>query len=211
MNQLLTNCCCFQIVENTEWYWNEKAFCRSCKFSAKTYVGPTSHGGRTALNCLDWLHPQSGNLTKKRKLKYTSFVFSWPITKQHLKALLKFSTLVTDKQNTTDRSRLLKMIHGYLREFAIHYSSGRDLENHCTALLNKARPSREIYSFLRDEVRGQDGITSHSLNCIPLCPSLVLILARAYEALSGWGSGKVFLDIIFKIQENLLIMIFNSI
>ena len=25
-----------------------------------------------------------------------------------------------------------------------------------------------------------------------------------YEALSGWGSGKVFLDIIFKIQGNML-------
>ena len=32
-----------------------------------------------------------------------------------------------------------------------------------------------------------------------------------YEALSGWGSGKVFLDIIFKIQENLIIMISNTI
>ena len=29
--------------------------------------------------------------------------------------------------------------------------------------------------------------------------------------MSGWGSGKVFLDIIFKIQENLIIMISNSI
>ena len=32
-----------------------------------------------------------------------------------------------------------------------------------------------------------------------------------YEALSGWGSGKVFLDIIVKIQENLIIMISNTI
>ena len=32
-----------------------------------------------------------------------------------------------------------------------------------------------------------------------------------YEALSGWGSRKVFLDIIFKIQENLIIMISSTI
>ena len=32
-----------------------------------------------------------------------------------------------------------------------------------------------------------------------------------YEALSGSGSGKVFLDIIIKIQENLIIMISNTI
>ena len=32
-----------------------------------------------------------------------------------------------------------------------------------------------------------------------------------FEALSGWGSGKVFLDIIFKIQENLIVMISNTI
>ena len=34
---------------------------------------------------------------------------------------------------------------------------------------------------------------------------------NVYEALSGWGSGKVLLDIIFKIQENKLIMISNTI
>ena len=33
----------------------------------------------------------------------------------------------------------------------------------------------------------------------------------SYEALLGWGSGKVFLDIIFKIQENMLKMILNTI
>ena len=33
----------------------------------------------------------------------------------------------------------------------------------------------------------------------------------SYEALWGWCSGKVFLDIIFKMQENLLIMISNTI
>ena len=33
----------------------------------------------------------------------------------------------------------------------------------------------------------------------------------AYEALSGWGSGKVFLYIIFKMQENMLQIISNTI
>ena len=37
------------------------------------------------------------------------------------------------------------------------------------------------------------------------------IVMLVYEALSGWGSGKVLLDFIFKIQENLLIMISNTI
>ena len=27
------------------------------------------------------------------------------------------------------------------------------------------------------------------------------MFTKAYEALSGWGSGKVLLDIIFKVQE----------
>ena len=34
---------------------------------------------------------------------------------------------------------------------------------------------------------------------------------QTYEALSGWGSGKVFLDINFKIQENVLKIISNTI
>ena len=37
------------------------------------------------------------------------------------------------------------------------------------------------------------------------------IPAYSYEALSDWGSRKVFLDIVFKIQENLIIMICNTI
>ena len=40
---------------------------------------------------------------------------------------------------------------------------------------------------------------------------LYTLWVRTYEALSGWGSGKVLLDIIFKIKENYLIMISNTI
>ena len=37
------------------------------------------------------------------------------------------------------------------------------------------------------------------------------IQTTPYEALSGWGSGKEYLDIVFKIQENFIIMIYNTI
>ena len=33
---------------------------------------------------------------------------------------------------------------------------------------------------------------------------------KPYDAISGWGSGKVFLDIIFKIQQNMLNMFSNT-
>ena len=33
---------------------------------------------------------------------------------------------------------------------------------------------------------------------------------KAYDAISGWGSGKVFLEIIFKIQQNMLNIFSNT-
>ena len=44
----------------------------------------------------------------------------------------------------------------------------------------------------------------------PKCLFLIEQIETVYEALSGWSYGKVFLDIIFKIQENFIIMICNT-